>query len=135
MAPSSGPPNSGPPTPTSFSDVLLRIMDHWFAPTAHDWHWTRRLAFTAAGSATFFFAWFIFLAPYGVILQQQQRETFYLVILGFAVPGTLWFAGLTAWKDLNYGPARLYLSGFLLPYFVWTLISFMLTRTRPELGI
>ena len=48
------------------------------------------------------------------------------------VPGTIWFAAITAWRKLDSGPVRLYLNGFLLPYFVWTLIAFMLGRPVPE---
>ena len=34
---------------------------------------------------------------------------------------SMWFAWLVSWQDMQYGPIRLYPSGFLLPYFVWFL--------------
>ena len=120
--------------PSSFAEVTLRILDHWFAPTANEWHWALRFAFTLAGSTTFFFAWFVYIGPLAFRATPDRVTDFYIFLAAIAVPGALWFAGITAWKNLSYGPVRLYLGGFLLLYFVWTLISLMLARTRPEIG-
>ncbi len=135
MAPPTNPALPDSPTPPGFNDILGRILDHWFGPTAHQWHWSRRFIFTLAGSATFFFFWFLYVAPYAFTSGTYDPEALLFFLLVFALPGALWFAGIVAWKDLSYGPVRLYLTGFLLPYFVWNLIIFMLNRTRPELGI
>ena len=126
--------NTATPKPSSLAAVFLRIIDHWFGPTADKWHWSLRFAFTFAGSATFFFAWFVYIGPYAFQGTPDKALDFYLFIGVIAIPGAIWFAGITAWKDLSYGPVRLYISGFLLPYFVWTLISFMVSRPRLEFG-
>lgn len=135
MATPPDPSAAAPPTPPEVKDFLDRLSDHWFAPTAHAWHWSRRFIFTLTGSLTFFFFWFLYVAPYGLASETYDSTDFLFFLLVFAIPGSLWFAGIAAWKDLGYGPVRLYLTGFLLPYFVWNLILFMLGRTRPELGI
>lgn len=115
--------------------VFNRVLDHWFGPTACEWHWSRRFAFTLAGSITFFLAWSVHI--YGVtgvasVPDLRIAATLFLVVS--TAVGATWFAGLTAWKDLSYGPVRLYLSGFLLPYLVWSLIVIMFNRELPELA-
>ena len=49
----------------------------------------------------------------------------------YFVAFSAWFAWLVCWKDLKYGPVRLYLSGFFLPYFVWLLIDKLFQFGQP----
>ena len=122
-----------PPPPSSETSSLFhRVLDHWFAPTANEWPWWRRFIFTFLGSATFILTWLLYVLAADTKDSPDASQAVTLFMTAVALPYTLFFAGITAWKDLSYGPVRLYLSGFLLPYFVWTLIWFMLTRPQPE---
>ena len=120
---------------TTFAEVARRILDHWFAPTAKRWGRLKRFSFTFVGSVTFFLAWGVYVSfVLGTPTTPDLSDV--NVLLGLVgVPGSIWFAGLTAWKDFGYGPIRLYLSGFLLPYFIWTLIALMLARPTPEIAL
>ena len=114
------------PTRDAFADVIRRLANLWFGPAAYDWSFTKRFLCAGAGSATFFLAWLFIQVP---------RETLKLLIDPFYLPTVLsasfilvvvpcaWFAWLVSWRDMQYGPIRLYLSGFLLPYFVWWLVD------------
>ena len=113
-------------------EILDRLLDHWFGPTAHEWGWRRRFVFALAGSATFFLTWSVHIVgSTGVASVPDLSSATYLIITVVGVLGAVWFAGLTAWKDLSYGPVRLYFSGFLLPYLIWSLVVFMLNRELP----
>ncbi len=125
---------TAPAKPPSFADVLLRIIDHWFGPKADKWHWFRRFVFAFSGSATFFLTWFVYIDIVGGFSSTPDKYPERILIVIISVLFALWFAGITAWKDLSYGPIRLYLSGFLLPYLVWTLIQFMMLRPFLESG-
>ena len=48
------------------------------------------------------------------------------------------FAWLTSWGNHKPGPLRLYLSAFLLPYLIWTLLSLInvdLTESGDSEGV
>ena len=124
-----------PDKATRESEILRRLIDHWFGPRAYGWGVYRRLVFALAGGATFFLAWSVHIVgSTGVALVPDLFAATLLIMTVVGVLGAVWFAGLTAWKDLNYGPVRLYLSGFLLPYLVWSLVVFMLNRELPGLA-
>lgn len=119
------------PRYTGISDLAHRVADHWFASVQQNWGWARKFLFTLAGSSTFFLFWFVYAF---VVAQASDYIEFNLliaIILGLSILGPLWFASLTAWPKLHYGPIRLFLSGFLLPYFIWTLVAFMYEREAP----
>ena len=120
------------PRGTTLGHLAHRIIDHWFAPRAKGWHWFKRGSFTFAGGMTFFVFWSAYIVGATEGLKSPDIESVSWSFLGISVVGSLWFAGLTAWKDLSYGPARLFLSGFLLPYLVWTLVAIMYGRQFPE---
>ena len=138
LNPASGPAAPAPPSVqkwATFAEVTRRILDHWFAPTARRWGWLKRFSFAFVGSVTFFLAWGVYISS---VLDIWTTPDLADVgrLLGFVgVFGSLWFAGLTVWKDFGYGPIRLYLSGFLLPYFVWTLMAIMLARPNPGIAL
>ena len=133
MSPDAQPATSPPDEARREADILHRLLDHWFGPTAHGWRWYKRSAFTLAGSATFFLMWSVHIVgSTGVASVPELRATAFLFFIVVGVLGSIWFAGITAWKDLSYGPVRLYLSGFLLPYLVWSPIVFMLNRELPR---
>ena len=119
------------PRCTTISDLVHRVVDHWFAPKAKDWTW-ERFAFTLAGSFTFFLFWTAHIVGSTAGFDSLEFNWVAVIFLGLSIVGSLWFAGITAWKDLSYGPVRLFLSGFLLPYFVWTLVTFMFARPIPD---
>ena len=112
-------------------EILRRILDHWFGPTAHEWPWYRRFVFALAGSATFVLAWSVHVVGSTGLASVPDLAATFPIIAVVGVLGAVWFAGLVAWKNLNYGPIRLYLGGFLLPYLVWSLVVFMLQRELP----
>ena len=115
--------------------ILHRLLDHWFGPTAHEWSWYRRFAFALTGSTTFFVAWSVHIVgSTGVLSVPDLSAAAFLFFTVVGVLGAIWFAALTVWKDLSYGPVRLYLSGFLLLYLVWGLVVFMLSRELPGFG-
>ena len=116
-----------------FGNLASRILDHWFAATPKPWPWWKRATFTLIGSATFFLTWLLYIISSGITDSPDAAEAVRAFMAVVAIPGSLWFAGITAWKDLGYGPVRLYIAGFLLPYFVWTLIWIMLARPHPEI--
>lgn len=133
MSSNSQPATSCPSRSRRAAEILHRMLDHWFGPTAQKWRWYKRFPFALAGSATFFLAWPVHILSWtGILSVPDLRTATFLFFVLVGVLGATWFAGITAWKDLSYGPVRLYLSGFLLPYFVWSLIAFMLTRKLPE---
>ncbi len=111
---------------SSFARLIDRITDSWFGPSAEGWRFRRRFGFSLAGSATF--------AGAAMVTGLAQRISFLVLdpgagwvsLLSGAVllVSALWFAYLVSWKDLKHGPARLYLSGLLLPSFV----AFVLNR-------
>lgn len=77
------------------TDILHRFLDHWFAPTAHDWPWYRRLVFTLAGSSTFFLAWILHIfSSTGVASAPDVSADFLLFFPVVGLLGTIWFAGL-----------------------------------------
>lgn len=121
------------PKYTTISDLAHRIVDHWFAPRAKGWTWRRRFSFTFAGSITFFLFWTIYVVGYTQGFDSLEFNLLTAIFLVLSIVGAPWFAGITAWKDSSYGPVRLFLSGFLLPYFVWTLVAIMNARPIPDL--
>ncbi len=135
LNPASGPAASASPSTqkwTTFAEITRRILNHWFAPTARRWGWQKRFSLAFVGSVSFFLAWGGYVIS--VLGAWDTPEVVHdvgglLVLVGAF--GSFWFAGLTAWKDFGHGPIRLYLSGFLLPYFVWTLMAIMFARPNP----
>ena len=120
------------PKYTTISGLAHRIVDHWFSPRARGWTWRRRFSFTLAGSMTFFLFWTVYVVGSTEGFDAIEFNLVIATFLGLSVVGSPWFAGITAWKDLSYGPVRLFLSGFLLPYFVWTLVAIMNARPFPD---
>ena len=114
------------------SGLAHRIVDHWFSPRARGWTWSRRFFFTLSGSITFFLFWTAYVVGSTEGFDSLEWNLVIATFLGVSVVGSPWFAGITAWKDLNYGPVRLFLSGFLLPYLVWTLVAIMNSRPFPD---
>ena len=118
---------------TTLGGLIHRIVDHWFAPRAKTWSWWKRCLFTFSGGITFFVFWSAYIVGATEGFASSDIELVSLTFLGVSAIGSCWFASLTAWKDLSYGPVRLFLSGFMLPYFVWTLIAIMYERPFPDL--
>ena len=92
----------------------------------------QEISFTLAGSFTFFLFWTAYVVGSTEGLDSIEFNLVVAIFLGLSIVGSPWFAGITAWKDSRYGPVRLFLSGFLLPYFVWTLVAVMYARPIPE---
>ena len=120
------------PKNTTFGGLAHRIVEHWFTPRTKGWRW-KRIFFTLSGCITFFLFWTGYIVGATGGFGSPDIEFLSLSFLTISITGALWFTGLSAWKDLNYGPVRLFLSGFLLPYFVWTLVAIMYARPFPEL--
>lgn len=120
------------PRYTTVSDLAHRVVAHWFGPMVKIWAWYKRFCFTLVGSITFFLFWTAYVAGSGAFDSPEEFNLVTVIFLGISIVGPLWFAGITAWKNLSYGPVRLFLSGFLLPYFVWTLVAIMYARPIPD---
>ena len=116
----------------TLGEVAHRVVEHWFAPRTRGWLW-RRIFFTLSGCITFFLFWAGYIVGATGGFDSPDIEFLSWIFLIISLIGALWFTGLSAWKDLSYGPIRLFLSGFLLPYFVWTLIAIMYARPFPDL--
>lgn len=117
----------GRPNPLwkALARVIRRIDKHWFGVAAHGWSPAQRCLCASAGSSTFFLALFFSQLPSETIKYLTDVSYIYtnVLIYIFLIMFSVWFAWLVSWKDMKYGPTRLYLSGFLLPYFVWFLVA------------
>ena len=102
-------------------------------PRAAGWKGPRRFLFTLAGSITFFLFWTAYVIGSTKGFYSLEFNLVTATFLGLSFVGPLWFAGITAWKVQSYGPVRLFLSGFLLPYLLWTLVAIMFARPVPDL--
>ena len=119
------------PKYTGISDLAHRFVDHWFAPVDKNWKWYSRFPFTLAGSTTFFVFWVVYVLVVAKAVDYLEFNFVPAIILGLSVVGPLWFSVITTWADMRHGPIRLFLSGFLLPYFIWTLVTFMYEQEVP----
>ena len=120
-----------------FSEMMRRIMDHWTGPVAIKWSLRRRFYIASGGSLTFWSFW-----TGNSVVEAMSKIQIGSLLVGsllvdlLAVAFTVtWILGISAlhgilvsWIDQQHGPIRLYLSGLLLSYFIW----FLLSRT-PEL--
>lgn len=109
-----------------FSEMMRRIMDHWTGPVAIGWGRWRRFWIAGSGSLTFLtYGAFQSVRKTGVVTAEKAvaesdaSALFVLMVLGFSAL----YGIFVSWKDQQYGPIRLYLSGFLLSYFIWFLLS------------
>ena len=118
------------PRYTGFSDLAHRIVDRWFAPAHKNWKWYRRFLFTISGSITFFLFWGMYVNQGFEYLEFNLNSA---IFLGILVAGPPWFAGITAWANFRSGPVGFFLSGFLLPYFIWTLVAYMHAKEVPPI--
>ena len=121
----------GQSTPTGLDRFIDNVTETWFNDNFRDWPWSRRFAFAFAGSATFALAFFAFDFPETSSDRQADPqlldpELFYALVL---VPVAIWFACLVCHRNKKSGPTRLYLSGFLLPTFVWATINTVFVGT------
>lgn len=112
-----------------FSEMMRRLMDHWTGPAARDWGFWRRFCFASGGSLTFLLSWAVLMTIndgveiMGKIWDDPLAGNWLLVIALVILIFTSVFGYFVSWKDRQYGPSWLYLSGFLLPYIVWFLLS------------
>ncbi len=131
--------DSSRPGPVSYavSGILRHLTAHWFGGRHVDWGFPRRFVCAFFGSAvmlatqgivysTRFPAWFSDeLRPFQVrpgdigLLAEPLYASGILVVLSVS------FAGITSAVDHQHGPVRLFLGGFLLPYLVLTLLTWL----------
>ena len=117
------------------------VNESWFGEDFHRWprkrrfcrYWPQlvRFAFAFSGSLTSCLAFFIY--NFDVTSIDRQSDEIFLstsdLFLLFAGPISLWFAFLVSYGNRKSGPTRLYLSGLLLPVFVWTVVNFAFVKT------
>ena len=123
------------------ADFFRRLTAHWFGFSAPPWSRLRQWLIALTGSLTFFIMVAVFLYtrdPDWTKAFLRSKDA--LVQDIFVFQPTLgmgtgifllssFFAWLASWGRRNPGPVRLYLGGFLLPYFVWTLLSLVDVNT------
>ena len=123
-------PSMPSPAQLVYADFLRRLTDQWFGPVAPDWGKAKQLLVALIGSGTFFvmLALFVLIKDpiwFKAILVESElfAPAYFSVLIIIALPG--FFAWITSWGRQKPGPVRLYLSGFLLPYLIWTLLSLL----------
>ena len=111
-----------------FARVIKRFDDAWFEPVASGWSRPKRFMYSWSGSITF-------SVVAGVVLANQwlidlSADSDLRLLFGFTVLALVamsaWFAWLVSWRNENYNPIRLFVSGLVLPAFVWTLVEFVI---------
>ena len=108
-----------------FGDSVARVIDSltdsWFDQTAPGWSRTKRFFYALTGSLTFGVG-LLFSVTTQRSIYFEMDSLFNLVTSIASVVlllSSLWFAWLVSWKDKEYGPIGLYLSGLALPTMVW----------------
>lgn len=120
--PESAAPHERPDSPKNvFVDVFMSLMKQWFGPVP-DLNSINRFLCAVAGSVTFFigFTLIALVEHLRLIIDSKFISLFLPLIVSFIILSAL-FARLVSWIDMGFGPIRLYMSGFLLPYIVWLL--------------
>ena len=116
------------PAQVFVADFFRRLTAHWFGPTAPHWGGIRRWLIALTGSLTFFIMLAVFLYTrdltwFKAFLTDPDMFAPAPVLGAGIFLLSSFFGWITSWGRRNPGPVRLYLGGFLLPYFVWTLLS------------
>ncbi len=111
---------------TGFNNFIDKITEIWFNDDFRKRSGIFRFAYSFVGSVTFAIAFSVYEYPKTSLdrsLDPELLDTqhFYLLLLFVA----LWFAFLVSYGNTKSGPIRLYLSGFLLPTFIWTIINYV----------
>ena len=117
------------PLSNALQKSLARIVDNitasWFDQTARCWSRARRFWHAFTGSATFSVGAVYAIAVQRAIYFETVGLAFVAMVSGVLLLPALWFSWLISWKDMNYGPIRLYLTGLALPTIVWIALSRM----------
>ncbi len=109
--------------PTGFGRFVDKVTDAWFNEN-HELGEISRLMYAWTGSMTFMIGLFIFEFEDGILKALGFDESLLSYsLLIFFLGIALYFAGLVSYRNTKSGPIRLYLSGFLLPSFVWTIMK------------
>lgn len=111
-----------------FARVIKRFDEAWFEPVACGWSRPKRFVYSWSGSITFSVVAGVVLADrwfFDLVADSSLRWLFGFVVLAM-VAVSAWFAWLVSWRNENYNPIRLFVSGLVLPAFVWTLVEFVL---------
>ena len=124
------PPALSVPSPAQFvyTDFLRRLANQWFGPAAPRWGKVRQFLVALTGSGTFFAMLAVFvlledLVWFKTILVEPELFAPAYILVPSIIALSGFFAWITSWGRQKPGPVRLYLSGFLLPYLIWTLLS------------
>lgn len=134
------------PLSYAFADIVRHVTANWFGGRETTWSLPRRLFYAFLGSLTFFAMQSVVilrderLVPY-LTVQPEGRDpasgepSLFLAVQGVALLLVLlsaMFASISGYVDRQHGPARLYLGGFLLPYFTWALIVLVNSGASPS---
>ena len=107
------------------------LRKQWLTPVNQKWGFGLRFLCAFAGSLSVFtlVAFFRLADTMGILVTDilLTGDFYYFSIIFIAllisVSVAIWFAWLVSWRDFGYGPARLYLSGIVLPTLAWLIIS------------
>lgn len=120
----------GSAQPKPIRDSVARgidsLIESWFNQTAPGWSRKKRFFYALTGSSTFAIGILSAVTIQRSIFFESDLRVDWVVMLITGIvllPGSLWFAWLVSWKDMKYGPIRLYLAGLSLPTTVWFALS------------
>lgn len=107
------------------AEWIKMLRNQWLVPVNQGWGFGRRFLCALAGSlSVFMLVVFFRLAGYlDIAIADPLIYPQIGLALLISVPVASWFAWLVSWKDFGYGPARLYLSGIVLPTVAWLIVS------------
>jgi len=129
------------PVSYAFSDIVRHLTSHWLDGQPIRWSWPKPIQFFLSflGSITLFaiMVMALFLSwPKDRLLDEglsiqgggddlELFATFPVIVIPVIVVSCI-FSLIITIVDRKHGPIRLYLGGFLLPYFVGTLIAWLI---------
>ena len=116
---------------------IRELRQQWMSPIGkipdeeHCWGPWKRFACAFVGALTFIAA--LILHRVAVLgIENPDVLKLYLnwlgIVLFIGIPYSIWFSWLVSWRNFGHGPVRLFLSGMLLPAFVYAVLGFVLTR-------
>lgn len=124
------------PVNHAFSDILRHLTSHWFSGRQVEWRLPLRFTCALFGSVTLIFIQAVVYSAHfpewfsqftGITPRKSDYELFLSLTsqVGLALLLSVFFASLTSAIDQQHGPVRLFFGGFLVPFFVLSLVTWL----------